>query len=54
MTAARRLAATLAVDFVGCSRLIGEDEAVTAVREHCEAQYVPDTLTLRGLAKTHR
>jgi hypothetical protein len=39
----------------GYSRLIGEDEAVTAraVREHCEAQDVPDTLVLRCLAETH-
>ena len=32
MTPARRLAAILAVDFMGCSRLVGEDEAVTARR----------------------
>jgi class 3 adenylate cyclase len=32
MTAARRLAAILAVDFMGYSRLMGEDEAVTARR----------------------
>jgi hypothetical protein len=31
MTAARRLAAILAVDFMGYSRLMGEDEAVTAL-----------------------
>ena len=39
MTAARRLAAILAVDVVGYSRLMGEDEAGTAraVREHREA-----------------
>ncbi len=39
MTAVRRLAAILAVDVVGCSRLMGEDEAGTAtrVREHREA-----------------
>ena len=30
MTAARRIAAILATDFVGYSRLMGEDEAVTA------------------------
>ena len=30
MTPARRLAAILAVDFMGNSRLMGEDEAVTA------------------------
>ena len=55
MTAARRLAAILAVDVVGYSRLMGEDEAGTARgREHCEAQDVPDTLVLRCLAKTHR
>jgi class 3 adenylate cyclase len=34
MTAARRLAAILAVDVVGYSRLTGGDGA--AVREHCE------------------
>jgi class 3 adenylate cyclase len=32
MTAGRRLAAILAVDFMGYSRLMGEDEAVTARR----------------------
>jgi class 3 adenylate cyclase len=39
MTAARRLAAILAVDVVGYSRLMGEDEAGTAraVRGHREA-----------------
>src|SRR5271154_2732694 len=39
MTAARRLAAILAVDVVGYSRLMGEDEAGTAraVRAHREA-----------------
>ena len=39
MTAARRLAAILAADVVGYSRLMGEDEAETAraVREHREA-----------------
>jgi len=39
MTAARRLAAILAVDVVGYSRLMGEDEVGTAraVREHREA-----------------
>jgi adenylate cyclase len=39
MTAGRRLAAILAVDVVGYSRLMGEDEAGTAksVREHREA-----------------
>ena len=39
MTAVRRLAAILAVDVVGYSRLMGEDEAGTAraVREHREA-----------------
>ena len=36
MTAARRLAAILAVDVVGYSRLMGEDEAGTA-RVHREA-----------------
>src|ERR1700687_3279905 len=39
MTATRRLAAILAADIVGYSRLMGEDEAGTAraVREHREA-----------------
>jgi class 3 adenylate cyclase len=39
MTAARRLAAILAADVVGYSRLIGEDDAGTtkAVRERLEA-----------------
>jgi class 3 adenylate cyclase len=39
MTAARRLAAILAADFVGYSRLMGEDEAGTAkaIRERREA-----------------
>ena len=39
MTATRRLAAIMAVDVVGYSRLMGEDEAGTAlsVREHREA-----------------
>jgi class 3 adenylate cyclase len=39
VSAARRLAAILAVDVAGCSRLMGEDEAGTAraVREHREA-----------------
>ena len=39
MTATRRLAAILAVDVVGYSRLMGEDEVGTAgaVREHREA-----------------
>jgi class 3 adenylate cyclase len=36
MTAARRLGAILAVDVVGYSRLMGEDEAGTA-RVHREA-----------------
>ena len=40
MTAARRLAAILATDIVGCSRLTGEDEVGTAraMREHREAE----------------
>jgi hypothetical protein len=56
MTAARRLAAILAVDFIGYPRLVGEDQAGTtnAVREHCEAQDFPDTLALRCFARTHR
>ena len=39
MTATRRLAAIMAVDVVGYSRLMGEDEAGTAsaVREHRDA-----------------
>ena len=46
MSAARCLAAPLAVDSMGCSRLMGEDEAVTArwFAKHREAQDVPDTL----------
>jgi hypothetical protein len=32
MTASRRIAATLAVDFMGYSRLMGENEAVRARR----------------------
>jgi len=45
MTAARRLAAILAADVVGYSRLLGEDEVGTAkaVREHREAAH-PITL----------
>jgi hypothetical protein len=39
MTAARRLAAILAADVVGYSRLMGEDEAARAVREHREAAH---------------
>ncbi len=41
MTAACRLGAIVAVDVVGYSRLIGEDEARTAraVREHREAAH---------------
>jgi hypothetical protein len=41
MTAAHRLAALHAVDFKGCSHLMGDG---TAVRAHCRAQDVPDTL----------
>ena len=39
MTATRRLAAIMAIDVVGYSRLMGEDEVGTAlsVREHREA-----------------
>jgi class 3 adenylate cyclase len=39
MTGARRLAAIMAIDVVGYSRLMGEDEAGTAlsVRTHREA-----------------
>jgi class 3 adenylate cyclase len=39
MTAQRRLAAILAADVVGYSRLMGDDEAgtATAVREHRDA-----------------
>jgi adenylate cyclase len=45
MTAARRLAAIRAVDVVGYSRMMGEDEAGTAkaVREHRE-----DPITLNA------
>ena len=43
MTATRRLAAILAADVVGYSRLMGEDEAGTAlsVGEHREAARPP-------------
>jgi hypothetical protein len=53
---AARLAAIVAVDVMGYSRLIGADEAMTAgrFREHYEAQDVPDMLALRCLAKAHR
>ena len=37
MTTTRRLAAILAADVVGYSRLMDEDEAGTALREHREA-----------------
>jgi hypothetical protein len=39
MTATRRLAAIVAIDVIGYSRLMGEDESGTArsVREHREA-----------------
>jgi adenylate cyclase len=45
MTAARRLAAIRAVDVVGYSRMMGEDESGTAeaVREHRE-----DPITLNA------
>ena len=45
MSASRRLAAVLAADVVGYSRLMGEDEAGTAkaVREHRE-----DPITLNA------
>jgi class 3 adenylate cyclase len=56
MTAARRLAAILAAEVVGYSRLMGADEAGQRRRcaNRCQAQDVPDTLALRCLAKTHR
>jgi hypothetical protein len=56
LAAARRLAVILAVDFMGYSRLMREDEAVTTrwFAKHCVAQDVADTLVLRCLAKTHR
>ena len=52
MTAARRLAAILAADVVGYSRLMGEDEAGTAraVREHREAARP----IVAGLGRPHR
>jgi hypothetical protein len=39
MTAARRLAAILAVDVVGYSRLMGEDEAATAQPTRIRARW---------------
>ncbi len=50
MAQTRRLAAILAADVVGYSRLMGEDEAGTAkaVREHREAATVPDEHVLAG------
>ncbi len=52
MTTARRLAAILAADVVGYLRLMGEDEAGTAlgVREHREAAR---PLTRRGMRYSH-
>ena len=52
MTAARRLAAILAADVVGYSRLMGEDEAGTAlsVREHREAAR---PLARKGMRNSH-
>ena len=52
MTATRRLAAIMAVDVVGYSRLMGEDEAGTAlaVREHREAARP----IVAGLGRPHR
>src|SRR5450432_3590215 len=49
MTEARKLAAIMAVDVVGYSRLMGEDEAGTAraVREHRDAAR-PIVSNLRG------
>ena len=49
MTETRKLAAIMAVDVVGYSRLMGEDEAATAlaVREHREAAQ-PIVAALRG------
>ena len=56
MTAARRLAAILAVDFMGYSRLMGEDEAVTARRfaNIARREMFPTRPALRCLAKTRR
>jgi hypothetical protein len=53
MTAARRLAAPLAVDFMGLLARERGGEG-TAIRELCEAQDSSDTPALRGLVKTHR
>ncbi len=52
MTAARRLAAILAADVVGYSRLMGEDEAGTArlVRERRE-EATPIVRSFEGLRK---
>ena len=55
MTAARRLAATLAVNFMGYSRLTGEHEAVTARRfANVASRKMFPTRSLRCLANTDR
>jgi len=60
MTAPRRLAAILAADVVGYSRLMGADEAGTA-RAHCERRdggdamaQPPDTKGAKTAARTER
>ena len=52
----RRLAATLAVDLKSYSRLMGEDEAVTARRfaNIARREMFPTRSALRCLAKTRR
>jgi hypothetical protein len=55
MTAARRISATLAVDFMGYSRLMREDEAVTArLFANIARRKMFPTRSLRCLAKTLR
>jgi hypothetical protein len=56
MTAARRLAAILAADIVGYSRLMGEDEAGTArtVREHREAARARSSPTTAAASSRRR
>ena len=56
MTAARRLAAILAVDVVGTSRLVGEDEAGTAraVREHREAARPTSSMRAPAFPRSRR
>jgi hypothetical protein len=55
MTSACRLAAILAVDVMGYSRLMGEKEAVRARRfANIARRKMPERLALRCLVKTHR